>query len=367
MGKIRLFIGGDLCLCNPLKGELLSSNADLRIINLEGPVTVSGKGHKPLTKPGAYGNLRQHYNIKKILTRDRWDVALLANNHVTDYGQEGLADTIKFLDERKIQHLGAGMGFDAAYRPLIIEKNGVKIGLVNAAEGQIGCMKSAELSYGYAWILRPEITKSIARLRTECDLVIAFPHAGLEFFDLPLPEWREIYRSLIDAGADAVVANHTHVVQGKEVYNGKPIYYSLGNFFFNMSTDLHPEWRSGMGVTLTFDTEKKQLSVEETFFSFDNDGMVLQPSLLARFTERSALLTVEREKEYLARVNDHCHELWRTHYGPMFACCPLALLKRLRRMIINRSTKGNDALILNLMSTESHRFVIERALREELA
>lgn len=363
MGTVKLFIGGDLCLCNPVKGELLSSDADIRIINLEGPVTAGDR--MPLKKAGVRGNLKQHPDIERILTGDRWDVALLANNHITDFGREGLADTIKFLDERKIHHLGAGIGFDAAYKPLVITKNGVKIGFVNGAEGQAGCMKSTESPYGYAWILHPEITKSIARLRAECDLVIALPHAGLEFFDLPLPEWREIYRSLIDAGVDAVVATHTHVVQGKEVYNGKPIYYSLGNFFFNMSSDLHPEWRSGMGVTITFNTDTKELDTTETFFSFNGEGMVIQPALAEKFAERSAILNEARNSEYFSRVNERCRNLWQTHYKPMLACCPLALLKRVRRMIINRTLKDREMLLYNLMSTESHRFVIERALREE--
>ncbi|HSA32434.1 MAG TPA: CapA family protein [bacterium] len=364
MGTIRLFIGGDLCLCGPVKGDILTADADLRIINLEGPVT--GARRKTLAKPGVYGNLRQHNDIEKIMTRDRWDVALLANNHITDFGQEGLEDTLSFLDKRGIAHLGAGIGFENAYRPLIIEKNGVKVGLVNGAEGQIGCMKNAESAYGYAWLLHTEMTKTIARLRAECDLVIVLSHAGLEFFDLPLPEWREIYRSFIDAGADAVVATHTHVVQGRETYKGKPIYYSLGNFFFNLPSANDPEWFSGMGVTLTFDAERRTVNSEENFFSFDNDRMVLQPSFAARFAERSALLSEERKKEYLTRVNDHCGDLWRTRYRPPLSFGPLSLLKKIRRMIINRSMKDGGLLLYNFMTTESHRFAIERALRRDL-
>ncbi len=363
MGKVRLFIGGDLCLCGSAKGVFPSVEADIRIVNLEAP--VAGSDRKPNAKAGINLNFRQHEDIGNIFTHDRWQVALLANNHITDFGREGLTDTIRFLDERKIQHLGAGVGFDAAYQPLIIEKNGVKIGLVNGAEGQAGCMKSTESPYGYAWILHPEITKSIARLRSECDLVIVFPHAGLEFFDLPLPEWREIYRSLIDAGADAVVATHTHVVQGKETYKGKPIYYSLGNFFFDLPSARDPEWNNGMGVTITFNTDTKELNTTETFFSFSGEGMNLQPALAEKFAERSAIFAEGRKAEYISRVNERCRTLWHTHYKPMFACCPLALLKRLRRMIIKRSMKDGDALLYNLMSTESHRFVIERALREE--
>ncbi len=116
------------------------------------------------------------------------------------------------LNAKKINILGAGTSFRDTYAPLILQKNGLEIALIACGESQFGCLKYPEQSDGYAWIFSEQIAKNIMNLRNEVDFIIVLPHAGLEMADIPLPEWRHFYRTLIDYGADLVIASHPHVI-----------------------------------------------------------------------------------------------------------------------------------------------------------
>jgi poly-gamma-glutamate capsule biosynthesis protein CapA/YwtB (metallophosphatase superfamily) len=82
-------------------------------------------------------------------------------------------------------------------------------------------------SIGCSWINHHRFNSIIKEAKTKVDYLIAITHAGLEMVDLPLPEWRDIYREMINMGCDAIVGGHPHVPQGYEIYNGKPIFTVL--------------------------------------------------------------------------------------------------------------------------------------------
>lgn len=223
---------------SPFKGVAnVTSNVDLLLINFENAATTSGdavKGDVPLKCDPSYVPLARANNNT---------VASLANNHAFDYGISGMQDTLDALKSSGITPIGAGNSEDEAHSPVTQEINGRKITIVNYMDSN----NFAEYSYevmpyangsnpGYS-AYDSEVAKSqISGAKDSgSDFVIAYLHFGNEYSTSPNADQLKIAHELIDDGADVVLGSHPHVTQGIEMYNGKPIFYSLGNFIFDQS------------------------------------------------------------------------------------------------------------------------------------
>lgn len=165
------------------------------------------------------------------------DAVTLANNHALDFGRDALLDTCDTLDAAGILRTGAGADLEEAKKPVVIERKGVRIGILGAtrvipetgwAAGKNHPGMLATYDAGIA-------LEEIRRMRAECDYVVVFVHWGIEREETPQEYQRTLGRQYIDAGADLVVGSHPHVLQGIEYHQGKPIVYSLGNFVFGSS------------------------------------------------------------------------------------------------------------------------------------
>ncbi len=215
---MTITFSGDICVANSIKDLLISSSirsifekADYKFACFEAPINFSNS--KPFNKVGP--TLSQHKDIAKL--SNFFTHVSIANNHIMDYGNTGLKDTIEYLQKNNIAYAGAGHTFKEAYEPIYLIKNGIKVAVLCLAESQFGCCRYNDYPQcGYAWLLNPHIHKQIQSLKKSCDYVICFTHAGLEMCDYPLPEWRSCYHSLIDSGCDIVIASQPHVIQGKE-------------------------------------------------------------------------------------------------------------------------------------------------------
>lgn len=205
-------------------------NSDFNILNLESVFCNEGK-RIPKDGPHLY------CDVKKIDLLNQIDInlACLANNHVMDYGQEGLGKTISLLNENNIAYTGI-MKNNSAIEPFTHTLRGNKIAIINAAEGEFS-NPSFNNGIGANILDTQLIVKTIKDLKAENYLVIGYFHAGKEYEPFPLIYLRENYKKFVDAGIDIVIGTHPHVVQGVEIYNDRPIIYSLGNFmFFNKNT-----------------------------------------------------------------------------------------------------------------------------------
>ena len=163
----------------------------------------------------------------------------LANNHCLDFGPEGLAETCRHLDAAGIGHLGAGTDLAEASRPLVVERQGLRLGFIAACHastkpGPAATSKSA----GLAPFDEPALLAAIAALKPQVDHVILIPHWGLEYSRYPTPEQVSFAHAAIDAGASAVLGHHSHCIQGIEEYAGGVIAYSLANL-----TDAPVDWQ----------------------------------------------------------------------------------------------------------------------------
>jgi poly-gamma-glutamate synthesis protein (capsule biosynthesis protein) len=200
-------------------------DADFRIVNLESPLSDSGA---PIAKDGP--NLRGRRDAVAGLTVVPFNVACLANNHIMDFGAEALDDTLRALHTCGIQTVGAGLSRSSAYSPLIVDLDGLRLGIVNFCVGEDGTAAIDEPGV-FGWELGM-VVKSIGELRECVDVVIVIAHAGREYVPVPPPYIQRVFRTLSESGADVVVGHHPHVPQGIEVYKGVPLVYSLGNFVF---------------------------------------------------------------------------------------------------------------------------------------
>ncbi|MTK63753.1 MAG: CapA family protein [Methanobacterium sp.] len=246
--NITLYFTGDVMLGRNVEGVLASGqnvfanvdemfkNSDGAIINLEDPMTTSGTPYKstiPLKANPAYAHVLKDNNII---------VACLANNHVMDYGDTGLNDTISALKANGINYTGAGNNIDEASKPVYLNIKDRKIAILNYMDNTTFTGFSASemaaatsSSAGYAPADPNLIKKDIDEAKNNSDMVIVVFHYGNEYSTQPNSYQVTLSHECIDDGADMVIGSHPHVIQTIETYNGKPIFYSLGNFVFDMS------------------------------------------------------------------------------------------------------------------------------------
>ncbi len=163
-----------------------------------------------------------------------FNIVNIANNHIMDYGEEGLSDTIDVLRKSNIKFIGAGRNIKEAMEPELIKKNGLRIGFIGFTSAGI---IAKEESIGCAPLIKEFILDSISELRKEVDILVVSLHWGIEYVFYPSPEQQNLARLSIDKGADLVIGHHPHVIQGIEEYKNKLIIYSLGNCNFGVDQD----------------------------------------------------------------------------------------------------------------------------------
>ncbi|MEJ2302037.1 MAG: CapA family protein [Anaerolineales bacterium] len=192
------------------------------------------------------------------LARAGFDVMSVATNHIkncgpTNCGDRAFSDTLENLRRVGIVPVGAGENLAAAMQPVVARLNGVSFGIVSL--GQIEAQTfSSEDSPGIAVLDEDNLRAAIAAARQVSDVVIAMPHWGPE--DVSVPNWlqRGLARVAVEAGADLVVGNHTHVVQAVEEIDGVMVFYGLGNFVFDQNWSL--EHMQGVILEVTFEGER---------------------------------------------------------------------------------------------------------------
>ncbi|RZL12027.1 MAG: CapA family protein [Rubrivivax sp.] len=211
----------------------LLDQADVRVANLECVVAQSGQ---PDDKPYTF---RAHPRVLGLLKR-HVDVVSLANNHSGDFGRDAFAEMLSRLKAAGLPFFGGGANLTQAHRALIVERKGLRIALLGYDEFFPRHFEAGHNHPGVAWSEDEQVVADIHRARSidRADIVIPFMHWGEEHQPRANDRQRELARRMIDAGADAVVGTHPHVVQDVEYYRGRPIVYSLGNFVFDGFDDL---------------------------------------------------------------------------------------------------------------------------------
>jgi poly-gamma-glutamate capsule biosynthesis protein CapA/YwtB (metallophosphatase superfamily) len=224
MGDIYLGPAPAITLAPELAARL--HQADLVLANLESPLLEAGR------EIGGKCCLKSSPRSAAILRDWGIDVLSVANNHIFDFGREGLDSTFRTLGEAGIAYLGAGENLAQARRPLICELNGLRVGLLAHSWEFVQTTCATENSPGCAPLDVDVMTADIAELAGRVDAVILLPHWGFCDYVLPAPEQVVLARRLVEAGATAVIGHHSHAVQGIWPKQDRLVAYSLGNFAF---------------------------------------------------------------------------------------------------------------------------------------
>ena len=240
--------------------DFLNDN-DYNVIDLESPVTL----HDETEKESLMHKLEpKHVDyIKKIIKNP---IAVIANNHMMDYGKQGLLDTLKNLKQKKVEYIGAGKNVDEASKYIVLG-NDVKVGVIAiqykdyyiATEENPGPFHDS-----YLKLLKQRINE----MKSEVDWVVVVYHGGEEFLSVPMPYTKKLLKKILKFGADVIVAHHPHVVQGYEFFGKKAIFYSLGNFIFD--TDFQRAQRfTDSGVLLSLEFTKDNFDFDYKLLNID--------------------------------------------------------------------------------------------------
>lgn len=368
---VRIFACGDVVnskdrsdfLDNELESVIQS--CDLSICNFEAP--IKHKGIKPIKKAGPH--IYQSKNSITYLKESGFSFVSLANNHIYDYGLDGLGNTICELKRQKIRFVGGGVCFKEAYKTQVVEKKGIRIGFIAACENEFGCLYEEQNRGGYAWLFHHCIEDNIRELKTKCDFVVMIAHAGIENIDFPIKEWRDRYKRLCDVGVDVVIGHHPHVPQGHEIYKDSIIFYSLGNFYFDSGGFANS---SDDSYSVVLELEKKGIKGFQIIYHKKVNGktsLASQEDVSFSLSELNSLL----EEGYNKLNNEIAIKLFSDYYKGYYQIAmgipnsKNELLKIIKYLILkllyrNRDIDKRNLMLLHNIRIDSHRFVVQRAL-----
>lgn len=262
---------------------------DFFTANLENPLTTRGK------RAAGKCTLRGDPGWAAVLKEAGINLVSLANNHMMDYGPEGLIETMYALDAAGIKHVGAGMNQQEACAPLCIMVKGRNIIFLARSAVMVASPSYAGPSTpGVAYLDVDELKHSIARSRKSADLVMVFLHWGVEEYEYPTPAQTDLARQIIFAGADVIIGHHPHVLQGMHRIQNKLVAYSLGNFLFDDFL-----WNGGQGAgkdmmfTLS-ESNRKGIILQMTW---SGDGIEYISKVFTRISSSGISLDNDTERE----------------------------------------------------------------------
>lgn len=237
--------------------EKYLNKLDLVVGNLEGAVTAF-----PSESIGTVNGDAGHYlftfspNILPVLENAGFQAVNIGNNHINNFGSIGVEETRTFLKSAGIHFFGDP--YKAEFRSAALLVDTINVGLVS-----------------YNQFINPDSIQTISEIKSftdsNADLIVVYTHWGDEYELHPNQNQINLAHSFIDAGADIVIGSHPHVIQDKELYNGKYIYYSLGNFVFDQY--FNDDVRCGAIVEVLIDRDNKDVyRTKETFISLETNG-----------------------------------------------------------------------------------------------
>ncbi len=259
---ITIAFGGDVHFEGLIEGRLakdpasvfgpvseLLSEADLAMVNLESSVTTGGDA-----APKAY-TFRAPPDAFEALDAAGVDVATMANNHGVDFGTSGVLDSLEAAEKHDFPVVGIGENAEQAYAPYRVTVGGQRLAVIGATQvlntNLIDEWTATESQPGLASAKDAErLVRAVRAAGRGSDAVVVYLHWGRELESCPLPRQRELARQLVEAGADAIVGGHSHVLLAGGFLDGAYVHYGLGNFVFYNGSG--PTAESGV-LTLTLE------------------------------------------------------------------------------------------------------------------
>lgn len=261
---IKIFVTGDFSPMNRIatliekrewdyifhEVKTLTNQMDYCITNFES--AVADEFDSPIAKLGP--NLHCSAEAVHALSWSNFNMVTLANNHFFDYGQASVEKSISAFKNNNLEYVGGGRNLSEATKTLYKTIRCKSFAFINCCEHEFSI---ATDSTGGCNPLNPvQQYYKIKEAKRKADYCIVIVHGGHEQLQLPSLRMKETYRFFIDAGADAVINHHQHCYSGYEIYNGKPIFYGIGNFCFDKGNCSLNGWHEGFAVELKFEDEE---------------------------------------------------------------------------------------------------------------
>ena len=256
-------------LFDGIKSEI--EKADICITNLEAPLTnVNSK----IKKIGP--NLKSPPESIELLKKSGINVACLANNHIMDYGVNGLASTVKACKNNNIETVGAGYNVNEASKLLFINNRDNTIAICNYSDKDFS--SATKNGAGTNPFDLVNICNDIVAAKKRTPIVIVILHVGNMGYNLPTPDLAKQLRFIATYSPSAIICHHSHMISGYEIYANKvPIFYSLGNFFFPKKDKTNKNWFIGLMIKLSINSDGKLHSYNLIPFeqNYHKDGIKL--------------------------------------------------------------------------------------------
>lgn len=334
-------------------GEIMKiiADSDYSIINLESPIIETTP--TPIKKSGP--NLRSNAEAINLINFLGFKGVTLANNHFYDQGEKGVKDTINRCKAFSIDYFGAGFNLEDAAKTHYISIKDKIVAIINCCEIEFSI---ASAQHGGSNPLNP-ISQyyAINEAKSKADFVVVIVHGGIEHFQYPTMRMQQTYRFFVDAGANAVINHHQHCYSGYEIYNGAPIIYGLGNFFFPRFKYSNTFWNIGYLVKLLFDH-----SIRVEIYPYnqcsDNYGIeLLKGDLKNEFDSKIKIINaVIQNQEELEQANIKFMNSSLSSYDWLFQPYDNKLLKALanRGLIPKLLSQPKLNEIMSLVNCQSH-------------
>ena len=372
--SVSILIGGDFAPINQAENIAIGSpeniwgntlqlfqQASLSIINLETPLTDS---FETINKTGPA--LKADKRIVNTLKAAKIDLVTLANNHILDFGEQGLTDTINVCENNEIDTVGAGVNLKESQKVYYKKVQETTIAVVNFAENEFN--SATDNSAGSNPMDLIDNIKQIRTAKNNADFVIVIVHGGHEYHKYPSPRMQKQYRFYAEEGANVVIGHHTHCVSGYEIHNDVPIFYSLGNLFFPW--DNKPNfWYEGYFLSLVLE-EKNKIKFDLHFYDQCKGECSIQLVDDNHYDFRKKNINeinevIANSKRLLIKWDEFVSRKQKEYF--QYLLIPFNFVRR----VVNKLdliqffiTKYQKKLLLNLIRCESHQEVLVDVLKK---
>jgi poly-gamma-glutamate synthesis protein (capsule biosynthesis protein) len=333
---------------------------DVAITNLEAPLTHYDRS---IQKTGPA--LKAHPKTANALSYAGFNLVTLANNHIMDFGKQGLLDTFSALRSEEIEYIGAGKNLEEAKQPIYKEIKGKVLAFLNIAENEWSTTHGND--FGASPLNPVQNYYMIREAKKKADYVFVIVHGGHEMYPLPSPRIKETYRFFVDAGADAVIGHHTHCYSGYEKYKTGYIFYSLGNFIFDKGNKGNRLLNEGYAVRLDIMNGDVFIKIIPYIQNGEQVGIyILDDDEESRFLEK-----VNELNEIIlddAKLKDQFDRFCIERKAINFYLEPhnnliIHFLQK-HKLLPSFLTKAKRLLLKNLIRCESHREVVLNLLEK---
>ncbi|MDD3711647.1 MAG: CapA family protein [Patescibacteria group bacterium] len=248
-------------LLEKLNKENFTSSYDVVLANLEGAVAKDGAHYLP----HSLYDFSFSPNLISSLKKYNFNFFNLANNHLSDQGQKGIEETYQNLSDLGFYYFGCRDAFLSPSEELLELKMGDNQPVLSEENCSdiVVDIKNKKIAFlGFSMVYKNidenRVIERIKSLKEKSDLLIVNVHFGIEYQELASQNQVNLARKMVDNGADIIIGHHPHVIQNYEIYQQKPIFYSLGNFIFDQY--FSPETQEGLAVSLTVSKDKEIVS-----------------------------------------------------------------------------------------------------------